>query len=387
MTAIQNIILYLSEIYEQHIFLDILFWCTIVFFGAQFLFYIFFYFPFLFRKKGEIFQGKNPVSVIICAKNEEENLKKNLPLILNQKYPEFEIIVVNDGSSDNTEEYLGQLKEKYNRLKFTTIMEDKKFNHGKKLALTVGIKAAKFEHLILTDADCYPASEKWIEKIQENFSNDKHIILGYGKYEAQKGLLNKIIRYDTINIALQYFGFANIGIPYMGVGRNLAYKKSLFFQNKGFASHSHILSGDDDLFVNEVANKKNTAIETSAESQTISIPEKSWKSWSKQKKRHLTTGKHYKLIHKFLLTFEPFTRISFYVFVILLLIMGIQVELLLSILVIKILMLLVATKLTMKRLDEKGIWLYCVIFDVLLPLINAYFLFSNYLLRKNNKWK
>lgn len=387
MTSIQNIILYLSELHEQHIFIDILFWSTVVFFAIQFLFYAVFYFPFIFRKKKQPEQVKKPVSVIICAKNEEENLRKNLPLILNQDYPEFEVIVVNDGSSDNTEEFLGQLKEKYSRLRFTSIPEDRKFNHGKKLALTVGIKAAQFEHLILTDADCYPATEKWIEKIQENFDANTQIILGYGKYEPVKGFLNKIIRYDTLFIAMQYFGFANLGIPYMGVGRNLAYKKSLFFENKGFAGHSHILSGDDDLFVNEVATKKNTAIETSVESHTISIPEKTWESWSKQKKRHLTTAKHYKFIHKFLLTFEPFSRISFYVFVILLLGIGIQVELLSSFLVLKVLMLLVATKLTMKRLEEKGIWLYSVIFDLLLPLLNAYFLFSNYLLRKNNKWK
>lgn len=387
MTSINTILLYIVEFYEDKVTLELLFWITIALFSIQVIYYALFYFPVFFKKEKIKSDKKRAISIIICAKNEEENLRNNLPQILAQDYPDFEVIVVNDGSSDNTEEFLGLLREKHTNLKFTTIVEDRKFNHGKKLALTVGIKAASHEHLILTDADCYPSSNKWIATIQENFADEKHIVLGFGKYEERKGLLNKLIRFDTLFIALQYFGFANIGIPYMGVGRNLAYKKSLFFENKGFASHSHIRSGDDDLFVNEVATKKNTTFDCRPESHTISIPEKTWKNWSKQKKRHLSTGKHYKFIHKFLLTIEPFSRISFYVFVILLIGIGTQVELLASLLVIKIIMLFATTKLAMKRLQEKNFWFYSLFFDLFLPVINLYFIFSNYLIRKKNKWK
>jgi poly-beta-1,6-N-acetyl-D-glucosamine synthase len=387
MDTINNILLFLTDYYEPNLIFTILFGLTLSFFAIQLLFYSVFYFPIIFRKETKEESIKEPVSIIICAKNEEENLKLNLPKILSQDYPTFEVIVVNDASTDNTEEYLGQLREKEPKLKFTNIPEDSKFNHGKKLALTIGIKAAKYENLILTDADCYPSSKKWIEKIQNNFNDESKIVLGLGKYENKKGFLNKLIRFDTLFIALQYFGFAKIGIPYMGVGRNLAYKKSLFFENKGFASHAHILSGDDDLFINSVANKKNTTIEYGPESYTISTPETTFTNWVKQKKRHLTTGKYYKFIHKFLLFIEPFSRISFYVFVILLLGFGIEVELLAGILVFKVILLLTTTKLIMKRFEEKGIWFYSLIFDILIPFINTYFLFSNYILRKNNKWK
>lgn len=387
MSTINNIVLYLSEFQEKNLSADILFYFAIVCFSVQILFYLIFYIPFIFRRKRVLQENEEPVSIIICAKNEEENLRNNLPKILEQDYSKYEVIVVNDGSLDNTEELLGELREKYKNLRFTSIPDDQKFNRGKKIALTVGIKAASHENLIFTDADCYPKSKNWIKTIQHNFNDDKHIILGYGAYETIKGFLNKLIRFDTMYIALQYFSFAYIGIPYMGVGRNLAYKKSIFFKNKGFASHSHILSGDDDLFVNEVANSKNTTIELSNEAHTMSKPEPTWKMWVKQKKRHLSTGRHYRFIHKFLLVLEPFTRISFYISALIVLLLGMHIELLAVLLVFKVSLLLVITKLVMKQLDEKGLWFFSIFFDIALPLIHLYFIFSNYLLRKNNKWK
>lgn len=253
-----------------------------------------------------------PLSVIICAKNEVQNLKKNLASILGQNYPDFEVIVVNDCSNDGTEWFLRDLSLEYKNLKTVTINDHPRFKHGKKFALTLGIKAAKNENLILTDADCYPSSENWLSLMQRNFSDQTDIVLGYSPYEIKGGLLNKFIRFETFFTALSYLSYALRGIPYMGVGRNMAYKKSLFFKGKGFASHMHILSGDDDLFVNQNANSQNTKIEIHPESYVWSEPKKSLSAYFSQKIRHQGAGKAYKNQHKRMLSFQVLSGLLFY---------------------------------------------------------------------------
>ena len=225
-----------------------------------------------FIKDNKQFISKS-VSVIICAKNEAENLKKNLPRIFKQKYDDFEVIVVNDRSWDNSKEILINFKEKFSNLKIVTIPENKSDNFGKKLALTVGIKAAKNNHLILTDADCYPSSDLWIKEMSQSFGNEKQIIIGAGIYERENGFLNKIIRYDTSQIAINFMGFAIAGVPYMGVGRNLGYTQEIYYLNNGFKSHYHISSGDDDLFVNQSSKGYNEVV-FNENSLTISSPKK-----------------------------------------------------------------------------------------------------------------
>lgn len=254
-----------------------------------------------------------PLSVIICAKNEVQNLKKNLASILGQNYPDFEVIVVNDCSNDGTEWFLRDLSLEYKNLKTVTINDHPRFKHGKKFALTLGIKAAKNENLILTDADCYPSSENWLSLMQRNFSDQTDIVLGYSPYEIKGGLLNKFIRFETFFTALSYLSYALRGIPYMGVGRNMAYKKSLFFNGKGFASHMHILSGDDDLFVNQNANSQNTMIEIHPESHIWSEPKKSLSAFFSQKIRHQGAGKAYKNQYKRMLSFQVLSGLLFYV--------------------------------------------------------------------------
>ena len=184
-----------------------------------------------------------------------------MPRIFEQDYPHFEVVVVNDCSWDNTSDLLKEFGLKHSNLKIVTIKEDDTYSHGKKVALMMGIKGATHEHMLLTDADCRPNSKEWLRNMMQHFTGETEIVLGYGAYEKQGGFLNKIIRYDTFMIALQYLSFALAGKTYMGIGRNLAYKKSLFFKMKGFASHYHIESGDDDLVVNEAATKQNSKIE------------------------------------------------------------------------------------------------------------------------------
>ena len=354
----------------------------------QLIYYFFLYGKFSFRKLKERRKKiKDPVSVIICARNEAENLDKNLEAILTQDYPEYEVVVVNDCSNDNTADVLGKYLKKYSHLRTTDITEDPKFSHSKKLALTVGIKGAKYEHLLFTDADCKPVSKSWIKKMHSRFSDKVNIVLGYGGYIQQPGFLNRYIRYDTVTIAIQYFSFAMARKPYMGVGRNLAYKKSLFFKNKGFANHYHLLSGDDDLFVNENANKENTAVEFSIDSHTLSEPEKKTSAWIRQKSRHFTTGKLYKRKHKFMLGGESLSRFLFYAAFIYLLATDYHIEIVLSIFAVRLITQLIIYKLAITKLNEKNLLLSILFFDVLAMFVNFTLYFWRRKRPKLKKWK
>jgi poly-beta-1,6-N-acetyl-D-glucosamine synthase len=355
---------------------------------TQLFYYLFVFARLIFyRKKPAQPYEQVPVSVVICAKNEEENLRRFLPLILEQEYPKYEVIVVNDCSKDNTEIILDELKQKYKHLKSTIIKEDEKFSHGKKLALTIGIKAASYEYLILTDADCEPASKNWLKEMQKNFTGEKNMVLGYGGYFTEKGFLNNIIRYETVFTAMQYLGFALAGKPFMGVGRNLAYKRELFFKNKGFANHLHLMSGDDDMFVQQVAGPNNTAAEFSHEAHTRSIPKRTFKSWFLQKRRHLTTGMHYRVLIKFRLSLEILTRYTLIASFVYLLLQEFYTEYLISLFALRYLVFLVVIKFVMKRLNEKKLFLPSLLYDILLPVSNFAAIITNFALSKKNKWK
>lgn len=255
-----------------------------------------------------------PVSVIISARNEAENLKKLVPNLMLQLYPQYELIIVNDCSIDESKWVLEELQAQYPSLKIVTVTESRNYKTGKKFAITMGIKAAKYNCLLFTDADCIPASENWISRMAEHFRDPQNqIVLGYSPYYKTKGFLNSIIRFETIKTAINYLSAALKGNAYMGVGRNLAYRKEFFFNNKGFASHMHIMSGDDDLFVNETATEYNTTIELHPDSFIFSEPKTSVGAWFKQKRRHMGAGKFYKVRHKRMLGTDAFTGLFFYV--------------------------------------------------------------------------
>jgi len=257
--------------------------------------------------------SKSPISIVVCARNEIANLEKYLPSLLNQNYPEFEVIVVNDRSWDGTEEFLEQLEKHYDNLKVVKILDNDKFIAGKKFAVTMGIKAAKHDWLVFTDADCEPQSANWLMYMQQPADDKTEIVLGYSPYQKKGGLLNALIRFETFFTAVNYLSFALKGMPYMGVGRNMAYKKALFFKNKGFAAHMHIPSGDDDLFVNAHATSSNTEIRINKESHVWSEPNGSWAGYLRQKKRHFGAGKFYKSKHKFILSLQIIFQFLFYV--------------------------------------------------------------------------
>ncbi len=266
-----------------------------------------------FKPKIKNQSQQHPVSVIICARDEDENLARNLPGVLVQKYSSTsEVVAVNDNSVDDSKYILQELKKTFKSLNVVELTQEAKLISGKKYPLSIGIREAKHEVLLLTDADCVPSSEHWIQKMQDAYDENTEIVLGYGAYHKRKGLLNKLIRFETFHTALQYLSYALAGLPYMGVGRNLSYKKSLFFRNKGFSSINHIPSGDDDLFINKAATKNNTAVVIDVDAITRSIPKITWGEWLRQKSRHYTTAKYYKPKHKFLLGLYFITQFIYY---------------------------------------------------------------------------
>ncbi len=262
-----------------------------------------------FKKKHIKNIEQPPVSIIIAARNDSDNLFANLPLILEQDYPNFEVIVVNHQSIDESYHIINAYKMQYPHLRMIEVERSKHIGIGKKLPLTLGIKSALHEHLIFTDADCQPESNLWLQGMVDGFSNNTQIVLGYGPYKEDKGFLNKVIRFDTIFIAMNYFSFALAKMPYMGVGRNLAYTKTAFKSVSGFKSHYSISSGDDDLFVQEATLLNSYTIQLNPETHCYSTPKNTWKSWIDQKSRHFSTAGKYQVIKKALLGIYPLSLI------------------------------------------------------------------------------
>lgn len=289
-------------------------WLVYLLFGVSILNLIY-YFGFsilLSQPKQHKPKGLHPVSVIVCAKNEAQNLKRLIPELLKQQYPKFELILVNDASTDDTLDVMEAFAKAHSNIQISDVKANEAFWGSKKYALTLGIKRAKYQHFVFTDADCIPAGSNWLYHMAKHFE-DKAIVLGYGAYEEKKPMpLNTMIRFDTLLAAMQYLSFAKLGMPFAGVGRNLGYTSKVFYENSGFMKHIKLRSGDDDLFVNQAAHKNNTVVEYHPDSFTYSIPKTSWKAWFKQKKRHLSTAVHYRWQHQLLLGIFQWSQLFFW---------------------------------------------------------------------------
>lgn len=280
----------------------------------QLFYYLYFFARVAWFTSKDKFQSQtHPVSVVICTRDEAHNLEENLPLVLTQEYgTTHEVVVVNDNSFDDTKYFLEELHKMFKHLNPINLTQEAKHIPGKKWPLSVGIKSSKHEVMLLTDADCKPASPRWIQKMQDAYHDNTEIVLGYGAYQKKPGLLNKLVRWETFLTALQYLSYALAGLPYMGVGRNLSYRKALFYKMKGFSSLNHIPGGDDDLFVNKIAHKGNTAVVLDKDAFTLSVPPAGFGAWWRQKARHYSTAKYYKPLHKFLLALFSVSHLLFF---------------------------------------------------------------------------
>ncbi len=350
------------------------------------VFYLLNYFLKAANKSKEENQIKRPISVVICARNEEKNLIDNVPLIMEQDYPDFELVVVNDSSWDDTEGILKALQVRYQNIRIVNLDEEKQNMQGKKFALTLGIKAAKNEIILLTDADCIPNTTQWIELMVSSVNELSQIVLGVSTYKYYTGWLNKIIRFDTTMIAASYIGFARSGIPYMGVGRNLCYTKDIFFKVGGFRNHYSIASGDDDLFINQVATSRNTTIVNIPEAHTMSEPKKTWTEWFVQKRRHFTTTPLYKKQHKYMLMIWPVTFLLMYLCYAATIVFQTGLLLVSAMLLVRYILQMVTLHKIATRLDQRKdlVWL-APILEVQLHVLNLGLYLTN-LMRKTQKW-
>lgn len=354
---------------------------------VQFLYYVVFFGKFSFAKPQVSTPKRVPISVIVCAKNEEENVKNFVPLLAEQNYPDYEIVLIDDASSDETLEVFEAFEKQYSNIRLVKVENNEAFWGNKKFALTLGIKAAKNEYLLFTDADCYPKSNDWIKEMSAQFTKEKTIVLGYGAYERIKGsFLNKIIRFETLLTATQCFSWAKLGKPYMGVGRNMAYKREEFFRVRGFMDHMKIRSGDDDLFINQASNAHNTTICYTPESFTFSKPKTNFKEWFKQKRRHVATAQHYKSFDKTQLAFFYFTQLLFLTLPIILLAFQFQWIIVTSLIGFRYLFSWLSLGFAAGKLKEKDVMYWYPIIEIILILTQLNVFITN-LFSKPVHWK
>jgi len=346
---------------------------TIVLF--QILYYVMLFFMFSFHKQKHIENTERPpVSIVIVAKNDAHLLIKTLPKYLQQDYPQFEVVVVNDNSDDETPQLIKDFQNHFNNLKLVNLESSVTNIKGKKFPLALGIKAASYEHVLLTDANCLPASNQWIELIAKHFSDTVKIVLGFNSVRKKIGLLNAFTRFDKLHQAIQYFSYCLAKIPLMGVGQNLAYTKTIFFNNKGFASQNHLHFGDDDLFINQVATSKNCAIAYDKDAHTISSHRSDFRNWFllkifKSKTRKLyTKGVRFLLnFYHFLMTFS-YLALGFAIYFTLhhfgyLLIVA-------SILVLKYIVQYISFGFAAAKLNEKRLIPHILFFDIIFSILN-----------------
>ena len=378
-------------------------WILLGVLGALFLVQLYFYARYMcaparkMRRDRKQIKSEEPiaempgVSVVLCAHNEAYNLSQYLQALLTQDYPEYEVIVVDDGSEDETRAIIEQYLVHDPRLHITFVPLEARVGSTKKLALTLAAKAAKYDYLLLTDADCVPESNQWIREMMTG-AESKDIVLGFSPYFEEQGHVNRLVRYDTLFNGLHYLGAALCGHPYMGVGRNLAYRKSLFFESGGFTHLMNNMAGDDDLFVNHVATKENTAVVLSRNSFMWSLAKKTLKEWWQQKRRHVSVSPAYKGSTKVRLTIEPLTRGLFYAMVLAIIIYRFPLTLLplsipflaaLGLFLIRWILQTSVLNVSARRMRLKRFNLFSVLwFDIALPLVNLWMLAVP---KKNNK--
>lgn len=267
-----------------------------------------------FAKKTSVTTTKTPpVSVLICAKNEAENLRNNLPKWLEQAYPDYELIVVNDASTDDTAEVLKVYADKYPKLQLVTVQNNEAFWANKKYALTLGIKKAKNKLLLFTEPNTTPTSKHWITTMAASFSKQKQLVLGHASFPKTMGFSNLLMRFDNCYRTLFNFSFAKAGLPFSGNGKNLGYTTELFYAHRGFMSHMNIRAGEDELFVNEAANKSNTAIVDQPEAFCEVQNKQTFEEWFAHKKRRLFVFRYLHSGYQSLIGLHFFARCAFWI--------------------------------------------------------------------------
>lgn len=387
-----------STLYSFSLYEWILIGLYFFFFVVQLIYYLFlFRKPYRYHSKNKNDVSKQlsdadypGISIIITAENEAENLRKNLPAILEQDYPNFQVVVVNNSSTDNTEEVLNELKNLYApKLYITYIPIDSETINNKKLALTIGIKASEHDILLFTEPDSKPFSNKWVYEYAKEFMNGKDIVLGGCQLKKSNSFFQKLILFGNLTFGIKYLSMALIKKPYMGIERNMAYRKRLFYENKGFSSILNIEYGEDNLFINKIANKNNTAIVISPESMVETDIIDRLSTWRAIKGKYLITKKHLIGYEDKILSFEVVSRYAFYLLFVTLCLTGLlnsSLGLLLlgiALFLIRYIVQLIVINKNSKLYNSGKYFLTIPIFDLLIPIVNYQFL--NYKKKRNKR--
>jgi glycosyltransferase involved in cell wall biosynthesis len=350
-----------------------------------FIYWVSFYAAYTFGEKADKTENTSPepISVIISCKNAEKTIEKTIYSILSQKYVDFELIIIDDFSTDQTVSIVQKIQD--SRI---ILLSAKVDVAGKKAALTQAIQSAKNEILLFTDADCIPASTQWIKSMAQTLFQipETEVVLGYGPMNKKNTWINKFARYETWLTAVQFFSYAIFKMPYMGVGRNLMYKKSAFLRVNGFNHHEDVASGDDDLFISSVANRRNITVNMDPNAFVYSEAKDQLATFFRQKTRHISTSVRYKLAHQVLLSIFAAAQSGIYLVLILGLIMNVfHLQTIFFILLSKWIMQSLLHYQWMQRLDSKDLWLLFPILDIMMSVY--YFIVSCFsIFRNKNTW-
>ena len=357
--------------------LDITFYVFVGITLLQLVYYLGIFGKFAFAKAQTVTPKKIPVSVIVCAKNQADKVRAFVPLLATQDYPDYEIVLIDDASSDETLDIFEDFEKQYPQLiRLVKVENNEAFWANKKYALTLGIKAARKEYLLFTDGDCYPVSKDWITHMSSRFTMSKTIVLWYGAYEKVKSsFLNKIIRFDAVLMATQYFSWAKLGRPYTGEGRNLAYKREEFFKVNGFIDHMNVRLGEDSLFINQAAHKKNTSVCYTPESFTYCEAKKTFKEWFAQKRRHDFTVAFFKPFDKLHLKLHNLSIVLFFVLIIALFAFQYNWMFMVPVIALRYLCCWIAFGYSAAKLKEKDVtyWFPILEIIVIFTKMNAFF--------------
>jgi hypothetical protein len=340
-----------------------------------------------FYRKRQSVSTKEPVSIVLLFNDEFEKLKTQLPVLLSQDYPDYEVILVIQSINDDLAEYLENICKEYSNIKVIQMLQDLNFFKGNKFPLSIGIKSAANDLLIFTEAGCSPVSERWLEQIQSNFTEEKEIVLGYFRStHPGKSSPYGFRRWVNLSTAMSYFSFALAGRPFMGIGKNMAYRKSLYYRNNGFVSHYKVPVGEDDLFVNKVATRRNVAIAPNLESQVVFGETQRFSEWMRFRKKYFKSGRYYNSWDKFFLNLFTFSYVLFLAAFVYLLIVQYLFYPVLALFILRLFSQLFIFKKCMIRLSERNLLLLSPINEVLLLIMDGLIRIS-LVFDKKDKWK
>jgi len=329
------------------------------------------------RKKNSPSTAKlPPVSVVLAAQNDGDWLRQNLVYLLEQDYPDFEVVVVDYLSTDETQYILRLLAQNYSRLKVVTLTNNANGYQGLKYPFSIGIKTAQNDILLLAEPECIPMDTtqfNWIRSMVSGYVHDHiDIVLGYCGIAYKPSLFNWLQQYDNLLYSVEYLGSAILRAPFTGNGRNLSYRRSLFLKNDGFIYHYNIPDGADDMFVNQNARPRNTAVVISPESFTLVQPQPTLCQWHLYRRHRVSTHSFYSLPLKLRRLLPPLGILLFYLFgALLLALAALPWQILAAALALKLAWQIVATAAAARRLAVKPV-VY-----ILSPLFEIYFLIAN----------